>query len=109
MDGKLVAVAGGAKSIMVYDGQGNGTIFAREIAGNDIAVKSDGSCYVTAPGPGNKSGDVFYVSPAGEVKQVDSGLKFANGVTFSPIKRCFTWRIIAPIGCTRIRCRPTER
>src|SRR5207237_4574287 len=48
-------------------------------------VRHDGSLYVTEPptDPRNPS-KVWYISPQGAQRVVDTGLKFANGVTLSP-------------------------
>jgi sugar lactone lactonase YvrE len=53
--------------------------------GNDIVVRHDGGMYVTHPGwNGTDPSRVWYISPKGEKKVVDTGLKFSNGVTVSP-------------------------
>ena len=53
--------------------------------GNDLVVRHDGGIYVTNPGrDGNEPSKVWYISPKGEKQVVDTGLKFANGVTLSP-------------------------
>ena len=60
-------------------------VIAEGIRGNDLVVRHDGSIYVTNPG-GDWAGSehIWYISPKGEKKVVDKGLKFANGVTLSP-------------------------
>ena len=52
--------------------------------GNDLVVRHDGGIYVTDPFGTPNNSKVWYVSPKGEKKVVDTGLKFANGVTLSP-------------------------
>ena len=53
--------------------------------GNDLVVRHDGSLYVTNPSrDASEPSKVWYISPKGEKKVVDTGLKFANGVTLSP-------------------------
>ncbi len=53
--------------------------------GNDLVVRHDGSLYVTNPSRDAAiPSKVWYISPSGEKKVVDTGLKFANGVTLSP-------------------------
>ncbi|MBX7072923.1 MAG: SMP-30/gluconolactonase/LRE family protein [Pirellulales bacterium] len=81
-DGRLYAVAAGAEQIVAYDAGGAPTIIASGIRGNDLAVLHSGDIYVTAPGEG--ASRVWHVSPSGEKKEVDSGLKYANGVAVSP-------------------------
>ena len=58
---------------------------AEGLPGNDLVVRHDGGLYVTCPSyqPMEPS-RVWYINPKGEKHDVDSGLKFANGVTLSP-------------------------
>jgi sugar lactone lactonase YvrE/enterochelin esterase-like enzyme len=84
-DGRLYAVAGGAEQIVAYDAEGKATVIADGFRGNDIVVRHDGSIYVTNPGwNGTDPSKVYYISPKGEKKVVDTGLRFSNGVTCSP-------------------------
>lgn len=84
-DGRLYAVAGGAEQIIAYDPDGKATVIADGFRGNDIVVRHDGGIYVTNPGwNGSDPSKVYYISPKGEKKVVDTGLKFSNGVTVSP-------------------------
>jgi sugar lactone lactonase YvrE/enterochelin esterase-like enzyme len=84
-DGRLYAVASGANQIVAYDEKGKATVVAEGFRGNDIVVRHDGSMYVTHPGwNGTDPSKVWYISPRGEKKVVDTGLKFSNGVTVSP-------------------------
>jgi gluconolactonase len=83
-DGRLYAVASGANQVLAYDCDGKATVIADGITGNDLVVGHDGSIYVTHPGGGNNPSLVWYISPKGEKRVVDQGLKFSNGVTLSP-------------------------
>jgi gluconolactonase len=84
-DGRLYAVAGGTEQIIAYDTDGNGKVIADGFRGNDLVVRHDGGVYVTNPGwDGKQPSKVWYISPAGEKKVVDTGLKFSNGLTLSP-------------------------
>ena len=83
-DGRLYVVAGGIQSVLAYDEEGHSSVVAEGIAGNDLVVRHDGSLYVTNPGVGTGPSQVWYVSPKGEKRVVDTGLKFSNGVTLSP-------------------------
>jgi len=84
-DGRLYAVAGGAEQIVAYDAAGQGTVVADGFRGNDIVVLHNGGIYVTNPGwNGTDPSKVYYISPQGEKKVVDTGLKFSNGITCSP-------------------------
>jgi gluconolactonase len=84
-DGRLYAVAGGAEQIVAYDAAGKATVIADGFRGNDMVVLHDGGMYVTNPG-WNKvdPSKVYYISPKGEKKVVDTGLVFSNGITASP-------------------------
>ncbi len=83
--GKLYAVAGGNETIVAYDDAGKATTIADGFRGNDLVVRHDGGIYVTHPGWDGKSpSQVWYISPSGEKKVVDSGLKFSNGICMSP-------------------------
>jgi len=84
-DGRLYAVAGGENKIMAYDEKGQGTEIAEGFRGNDVVALHDGSLYVTEPGwDGTKPSNVWYISPKGEKRVVDTGLKFSNGIATSP-------------------------
>jgi sugar lactone lactonase YvrE/enterochelin esterase-like enzyme len=82
-DGMLYAVVAADSSIRKIDASGGTSVFCGGIQGNDLAIRHDGGMYVTQPG-GNDPSVVWYVSPSGEKRVVDKGLKFANGVTISP-------------------------
>jgi sugar lactone lactonase YvrE len=84
-DGRLYAVAGGAEQIVAYDAEGKATVIADGFRGNDMVVRHDGSMYVTNPGwNGTDPSKIYYISPKGEKKVVDTGLRFSNGITCSP-------------------------
>lgn len=82
-DGRLYAAAASAKAIVAYDAAGKPATIAAGIEGNDLVVAKNGNIYVTEPSPTAPS-KVWLVKPDGEKKVVDSGLKFANGVTLTP-------------------------
>ncbi len=84
-DGKLYSVAGGKEQIVAYDESGKGSVFADGFRGNDLVVRADGGVFVTNPGwDGKAPSRVWFISPKGEKKEVDTGLKFSNGLTLSP-------------------------
>lgn len=84
-DGRLYAVAGGANQIVAYEPDGKPAVVAEGFRGNDLVVRHDGSLFVTNPGwNGTDPSQVWYISPKGEKKVVDTGLKFSNGLTVSP-------------------------
>ena len=84
-DGKLYSVATGEQKILAYDSEGKSTVVAEGIPGNDIVVAHNGNIYVTQPAANNRApSKVWLIRPSGEKVEVDSGLRFANGVTLSP-------------------------
>ncbi|MFO0889414.1 MAG: SMP-30/gluconolactonase/LRE family protein [Isosphaeraceae bacterium] len=83
-DGRLYVVETGAKQIVAHSNNALPAVIAEGLRGNDLVVRHDGSLYVTEPGEGAEPSKVWYISPTGEKKVVDIGLKFANGVTVSP-------------------------
>lgn len=84
-DGRLYVVATGTEQVLAYDATGAATVVADGIRGNDLIVRHDGGVYVTNPSrvPTEPS-RVWLIRPGGEKRELDSGLKFSNGVTLSP-------------------------
>ncbi|HEY2343042.1 MAG TPA: SMP-30/gluconolactonase/LRE family protein [Chthoniobacteraceae bacterium] len=85
-NGSLYAVAGGVEKIFAYSpGKSEPTEIASGFRGNDLVVRHDGLIYVTEPGwDGTKPSNVWLIKANGEKQIVDTGLKFANGITLSP-------------------------
>jgi gluconolactonase len=85
-DGRLYAVASATNQILAYDETGKPTQVADGFYGNDLVVLHDGSLFVTNPTLPNPAepGKVWYISPKGEKKVVDTGLKLPNGIAVSP-------------------------
>src|SRR5262249_26970302 len=84
-DGRLYAVTTGTNQVLAYDADGKAAVVADGFRGNDLVVRHDGGVYVTNPSPDPREpSKVWYVSPRGDKREVDTGLKFANGVTLSP-------------------------
>ena len=85
-DGRLYVVATGDQKIIVYDRDGKATAFAEGFIGNDIVVAHNGNVYVTNPPAGNSNdpSKVWLIKQNGEKSVVDTGLKYANGITLSP-------------------------
>ncbi|QVL35018.1 SMP-30/gluconolactonase/LRE family protein [Telmatocola sphagniphila] len=84
-DGRLYAVASGVDKIIAYDPKGVGADIASGFKGNDIVVLQNGSKYVTFPDWANRrQSEIIYISPMGEKKVVDKGLRFSNGICTSP-------------------------
>ena len=85
-DGKLYAVAMGEKKVFAYDVLGQTTTIAEGWVGNDLTVAHNGNVYVTNPPADNEiaPSKVWLIKPDGTRSIVDTGLKYANGVTLSP-------------------------
>ena len=83
-DGRLYANASGTSQVLAWDADGKATVIADGFKGNDLVVAHDGGIYDTDPFGTPNNSKVWYISPKGEKKVVDTGLKFANGVTLSP-------------------------
>jgi gluconolactonase len=86
-DGRLYAVTG-AKKVVAYDIEKPGSapaVIAEDINANDIVVARNGNIYVTEPNvPATDQSNVVLIKPNGEKKVVDTGLRYANGITLSP-------------------------
>jgi sugar lactone lactonase YvrE/predicted alpha/beta superfamily hydrolase len=86
-DGRLYAVTG-EKKVVAYEAGKPGSppaVIAEDINGNDIVVARNGNIYVTEPNvPSEDKSNVVLIKPNGEKKVVDTGLRYANGITLSP-------------------------
>ncbi len=76
----------GEQKVFVYDSDGKATTLAEGWVGNDITVAHNGNIYITNPPADNAiaPSKVWLIKPNGEKTVVDTGLKYANGVTLSP-------------------------
>jgi len=85
-DGLLYAVASGEKKVVAYDREGKPKVIAEGFVGNDIVVAHNGNIYVTNPPADSEiaPSKIWLIKPNGEKVEVDSGLKYANGITLSP-------------------------
>jgi gluconolactonase len=83
-DGRRYVIAGATKQVIAYDEAGKETIIADSISGNDIVVAHNGNIYVTSPDGIDKPSKLFMIRPGGKKELVDEGLRFANGLCFSP-------------------------
>src|SRR5262245_53093393 len=83
-DGKLYANAAGENKVLAWDTEGKATEFTSGFKGNDLVVLANGAIYATDPFETANNSKVYYISPKGEKKVVDNGLKVANGITVSP-------------------------
>jgi len=83
-DGRLYANAGGLSQVVAYDADGKMEMIADGFRGNDLVVRADGGMFVTDPFGTQNNSKVWFVSPRGDKKVVDEGLRFANGLCLSP-------------------------
>ena len=83
-DGKRYVAAGGTKQIICYDANEKETIVADNISGNDLIIAKNGNIYVTEPDGIDRPSKVYLIRPNGEKIVVDEGLRFANGIAFTP-------------------------
>ena len=84
IDGAMYTVANGSKQILKYDAAGKETVVANNLLGNDLVIGKNGNMYVTAPDGREKPGKIYLIKPDGKKSIVDEGLKYPNGITFSP-------------------------
>ncbi len=86
-DGRRYAVCASTQEVVAYASDGTRSVIASGIAGSDLVVRHDGGVYVTVPAaattPGPGTGTVWYISPAGEKRMVDVGLRCSSGITLS--------------------------
>ena len=80
-DGKLYAASGAENGILAWGKDGKSTKVVGGFRGNDLVVNAQGGIYATDPGNPSK---IHHISPQGEDKVVDTGLKFSNGICLSP-------------------------
>ena len=85
-DGRRYVIATQDQEVVAYDASGNKAVIGRNIAGNDLVVARNGNVYVTHPptGASNDPSKVWLIRPDGTSLVVDTGVRFANGVTLSP-------------------------
>jgi len=74
----------GSKEILAYGVGAEVSLVADSISGNDLVVAHNGNIYVTSPNGSEKPGKIILVTPAGEKKVVDEGIKFPNGAALTP-------------------------
>jgi len=85
-DGRLYVSAATAEKILAYDSTGKESVIAEGFVGNDLVVAHNGNVYATNP-PANNANDpskVWLIRPDGTKQVVDTGIRYANGVTLSP-------------------------
>lgn len=86
-DGRIYAALMDANQIVAYDASGKPTVIADGFRANDLVVAHNGNIYATDPnwtGANTNTSKVWLIKPNGSKQVVDTGLKFANGLTLSP-------------------------
>jgi sugar lactone lactonase YvrE len=84
-DGRLYAASSGTQQILAIDPQGKSAIIAEGFSANDLVVAHNGNIYATNPpaGASNEPSKVWLIKADGSKQVVDTGIRFANGVTLS--------------------------
>ncbi|MDB5338914.1 MAG: Enterochelin esterase [Planctomycetaceae bacterium] len=83
-DGAVFTISEKSGKLMRYDAAGQGTVVMDDILGHSILARPDGGLYVTTNGDKpHGPGSVWYIRD-GKKTQVDSGIKFATGMTYRP-------------------------
>jgi len=86
-DGRIYAAVMDANQIVAYDASGKSAVIADGFRANDLVVAHNGNIYATDPnwtGANTNTSKVWLIRPDGKKQVVDTGLKFANGLTLSP-------------------------
>ena len=84
-DGKLYAASGSTTDVVVFDDQKNRTLLLTDIHANDLTVAHNGNIYITeAYAKPPAKNQVWLITPAGDKKVADTGLKSPNGICLSP-------------------------
>jgi len=74
----------GSRQVIRYDASGKATVIGNNLSGNDLVVAHNGNVYVSVPDGPERPGKIYLVRPGGQPVLVDSGLKFVNGLCFTP-------------------------
>jgi sugar lactone lactonase YvrE len=87
--GEMITITGGwsqppTKQVHKYKTADLYEVIADDTPGNDISIAFNGNIYVTSPDGRERPSKLYLVKPSGEKMVVDEGLKFANGLCFSP-------------------------
>ena len=87
-DGRLYSVQSPSARLVARDNRGQVTVAATEILhGNDVVIAHNGNMYVTddfPPSDPSALSKIWLIKPDHTKLVVDTGLKFANGITLSP-------------------------
>jgi gluconolactonase len=83
-DGRRYVVATGTEQVLAYGTDPSPAPIADGFRGNDLVVRHDGGLYVTNPDRSGAPSKVWFIALNGDKRVVDTGLKFANGISLSP-------------------------
>ena len=89
-DGLLVACFDGGMVVKISLGGATQTTIRQDIAGqnltapNDLTADQKGGLYLSDSGFSDHPGKVFYLGGNGLIREVASGIRFANGIGVSP-------------------------
>ncbi|QIP12520.1 gluconolactonase [Spirosoma aureum] len=90
--GQRYTVSSRSNAVYRYDRSEKETVVAEGLSGNDITVAKNGNLYITSPDGTDKPSTIYLIRPDGQKVVVDggeatTGLKFANGLAFTPDQR----------------------
>jgi gluconolactonase len=83
-DGTVFTISERSGNLMSYDAAGNGSVVMDGILGHSLLARPDGSLYVTTNGEKAHGPGSVWLIKDGQKTQVDSGIKFATGMTYRP-------------------------
>jgi gluconolactonase len=72
------------KLILQYDASDKEKIIVDSLAANDLIIGNNGNLYTTVPDGTEKPSQLWLIRLNGEKVLLDEGLKFANGICFTP-------------------------
>lgn len=87
--GEMITITGGwsqppTRQVHRYKTATSYDVLSDEVPGNDISIAHNGNIYFTSPDGRERPSKLYLIKPNGERMVVDEGLKFANGLCFSP-------------------------
>lgn len=84
--GRLYAVSTKDPRVLRHETDGSISVLATGLSGNDLVVAHNGNIYITdsVANTSNEPSKVWLVRPDGTKLVVESGIRFANGITLSP-------------------------
>ncbi|MFY0654421.1 MAG: SMP-30/gluconolactonase/LRE family protein [Cyclobacteriaceae bacterium] len=88
-DGDMITATGAwsdppTREVHRYKGGKQYDVMGADTPGNDVSISYSGNTYVTSPKGQLNPSILYLIKPNGERSIVDEGLRFANGLCFSP-------------------------